>query len=94
MFRRIVSALESIAQELKTSNCLKEKFMAQIDDLTTALTTSIDNVGQSITDEIARVEAIIAAGGLTPAQVTALQAQIDRLTGFKAQLDAERPAGS
>jgi hypothetical protein len=71
--------------------CIGEKILAKIDDLTTALTTSIDYVGQSITDEIARVEAIIAAGGLTDAQSSALQAQIDRLTAFKATLDAERP---
>jgi prefoldin subunit 5 len=91
VFHRITKALECIAQELKIGNSLKEKLMGKIDDLTTALTTSLDNLAQSITDEIARVEAIIAAGGLTQAQGDALQAQVDRLTAFKATLDAERP---
>ncbi len=87
----VISSLEKI-------NCnitlLENTLMAKIDDLTASLQTGLDGVAQSITDEIARVEALIAAGGLTDEQATALQAQIDRLTPLKAALDAERPAGS
>ena len=65
--------------------------MAKIDDITVSLTAAIDALGASITAEIARVEALLAAGGLSPEQEAALTTQIDRLTAAKAELDAERP---
>ena len=65
--------------------------LSAIDDVLVSLTAKLDAVSQSITDEIARVEAIIAAGGIPQATVDALNAQLARLDGMKSALDAERP---
>jgi hypothetical protein len=84
----IWAGVASIKEEIRRT---RRFFMAKVDDITLALQAGLDSVVQSITDEIARVEALIAAGGLSPDQEAALQAQVDRLAGIKATLDSERP---
>jgi hypothetical protein len=84
----ILAGVASIKEEIRRT---RRFFMAKVDDITLALQAGLDSVVQAITDEIARVEALIAAGGLSSEQEAALQGQVDRLAGMKASLDSERP---
>lgn len=72
----------------------EERLMGAIKDAVDVLSGKVDAAQQSATDEIARVEALIAALEGSPddpavvAEVQGLQAKADAL---KAALDAERP---
>lgn len=73
----------------------EERVMGAIKDAVDVLSGKVDSAQQSATDEIARVEALIAALQGNPddpavvAEVQGLQAKVDAL---KAALDSERPA--
>lgn len=79
---------------------LEKNIMAAIDDLKAAEaaeTAELSVVAQAVTDEIARVEAVIAnlQGGISAtdaqAEITALNGHVDNLKTIAAQLAAERP---
>ena len=72
----------------------KEILMGAIADAVVVLNASVDAASQSATDEIARLEALIAAlqgSPDDPAVVAAVQAAQVKVDALKAALDAERP---
>jgi ABC-type transporter Mla subunit MlaD len=72
----------------------QEKIMAtlqELSDAVDAIGTGLTNLGTSLTAEIARLDALIAAGGATAAQlqpiVDKLNAQKTAIDGLKTQAD-------
>lgn len=63
--------------------------MAQLDDLNQKLSDAIAKLGTDIQTEFDALKAQIAAGGVTQAQLDALQANIDKLTGLDTSVVAE-----
>jgi len=63
--------------------------MAKLDDLQAALDAAVTQLGTDMQTEFDALKAQIAAGGVTQAQLNAVQATIDKLKGLDATALAE-----
>jgi hypothetical protein len=70
---------------------METNLMSKLDDLQTALDAAVAQLGTDMQAEFDKLKAEITGGGVTQAQLDAVQATIDKLKGLDSQALSEDP---